>query len=374
MKKTIIVLLCNALLLSTGFAQQNFYLLVGTYTSPKGKGEGIYIFKFDSDQGTASYIGNLKTENPSYLVVSNNQEYVYAVNQNSSPIPSEVSSFKFDNKTGLLNFLNKQNIESDGPCYITVNNKNNWLFTANYSAGNISVLPILEDGSIGSLRQTIQHKGSSIIKNRQSEAHAHTCVLDEQEKHLWVTDLGTDKIHYYPFNPQQNQPLIIDSTKHIQSTLGNGPRHLVQNKNNLYVINELSGTIDYFKISKNKHQLMQTISTDTTNNLDKGSADIHISKDGKFLYATNRGNYNSIATYSIHKNGTLTLKQVISTYGKTPRNFIIDPTDNFLLVANQNSNNISIFKRDKSSGILTYTNQEIKVNTPVCLQMTPAIN
>lgn len=374
MKKLLIGCLLPILFFSAVHAQQNFYLLVGTYTTPKGKGEGIYVYQFNSNNGTATYVGYVKTNNPSYLVISNNKQFIYAVNQNSSPLPSEVSSFSFNNKTGLLNFINKQNIETDGPCFITINNKKNWLFTANYSAGNISVLPILEDGSIGNLRQTIQHKGSSIVKNRQSEAHAHTCVLDEREEYLWVTDLGTDKIHFYPFNAQKNQPLNNDTTKFIQSTLGNGPRHLVINKNNLYVINELSGTIDYFKINKNKHTLIQTIGTDSTNNLDKGSADIHISKDGKFLYATNRGNYNSISTYSIHKNGTLTLKQVTSTYGKTPRNFIIDPTDNFLLVANQNSNNISIFKRDRNSGLLTYTNQEIKVNTPVCLQMTPLIN
>lgn len=374
MKKIIIICLLNIIALSAAIGQENFYLLVGTYTPPKGKGEGIYVYKFNSNNGTATYVGIIKTENPSYLVISNNHQFVYAVNQNSSPTASEVSSFTLDNKTGLLNFLNKQNIGSDGPCYITVNKNNNWLFTANYFAGNISVLPILEDGSIAPLRQTIQHKGSSIVKNRQSEPHVHTCVLDEKEQYLWVTDLGTDKIHYYRFNVLQNQPLINDSTKFIQSTLANGPRHLVKNKNNLYVINELSGSIDYFKVHKNEHTLIQSVSTDTTNNLDKGSADIHISKDGKYMYATNRGNYNSISTYSINKNGTLTLKQVISTFGKTPRNFIIDPSDNFLLIANQNSNNISIFKRDQKSGLLTNINQEIKVNTPVCLQMAPAIN
>lgn len=374
MKKIAFFIIFSSMLSSSVFAQQEFYLLIGTYTAPKGTGEGIYVYKFKSTNGLATYIGQIKSENSSYLTISNNKQFVYAVNQNGNNLPNEVSAFKLNNKTGSLEFINKQNVKSDGPCYITVNKGNNWIFTANYFSGNVSVLPILKDGSIDSIRQLIQHNGSSILKNRQSEAHAHTCVLDEKEQNLWVTDLGTDKIHYYPFNAKENQPLTIDTTKFIQSNPGNGPRHLTIIKNNLYVINELAGTIDYFKVKKNGNQLIQTISTDSTNNLDKGSADIHISNDGKYLYATNRGKYNSISTYAIHKNGTLSLKQVLSTNGKTPRNFIIDPTDNYVLIANQTSNNISIFKRDKKTGLLTYTNQEIKVGAPVCLQMTPVVN
>jgi len=351
-------------------AQQNeYYLVVGTYTKPKGNGDGIYVYKFNDLTGTATFISKIETQNPSYLTFSKNEKFVYAVNQNGSGKPNEASSFSFNKQSGQLTFINKQNVQGDGPCYITVDNNNKWLFTANYSSGSVSALPLQKDGSIGELKQLITHKGSSIVKKRQDEAHAHSCVFTPNEKYLMVTDLGTDKIHHYPFAANNDIPLIVDSTKYIQSTPGNGPRHMVFSKNKMYIINELSGTIDLFLQKKKSWFLHSTISTDSSKKLDKGSADIHLSRDGKFLYVTNRGSYNTIATYSINQNGSLKLIQVIPTNGKTPRNFIVTPSNKFVLVANQNSNNIVIYSRDITTGLLTPTGNEIKVGTPVSLQM-----
>ncbi len=115
--------------------------------------------------------------------------------------------------------------------------------------------------------------------------------------------------------------------------------------------------------------MVQKISTDTTLKTDKGSADIHVSNDGKFLYATNRGSYNNITIYSIDEKGLLHFIALQSTYGKTPRNFTIDPSNQFLLVANQNSDNVVLFKRDIAKGLLQQTGVEIKVGSPVCLKM-----
>ncbi len=350
-------------------AQSNeFYLIVGTYTPPKGNGEGISIYKFNSTNGTASFVSKIFAENPSYLTISSNQQFVYSVNQNGNSKPNEASAFKFDKTSGTLQFLNKESVEGEGPCFITVDKKNKWLFTANYTAGNVSALPINEDGTVGKLAQLIQHKGNSINKSRQSEPHAHTCVFDNKEQFLWATDLGTDKIHRYRFNRKNLTPLLNDTSNYIASKAGNGPRHLAFHNNNLYVVNELSGTIDLFKQQKNKWALVTSTSTDTTMKLDKGSADIHLSNDGKFLYVTDRGKYNSISTFSVQKNGHLIFKGSNSTLGKTPRNFIIDPTNQYVLIANQNSNTIVIFKRDTTTGLLSPTGNEIKVGTPVCLQ------
>ena len=351
-------------------AQQNdCYLVVGTYSKPKGEGEGIYVYKFNDLTGTATFINKIETQNPSYLTFSKNEKFVYAVNQNGSGKPNEASAFSFNKQSGQLTFINKQNVQGDGPCYITVDSNNKWLFTANYSSGSVSALPLQQDGSIGEIKQLITHKGSSIVEKRQSEPHAHSCVFTHNEKYLMVTDLGTDKIHYYPFAANNDVPLIVDSTKYIQSTPGNGPRHMAFSKNKMYIINELSGTIDLFLQKKKSWFLHSTISTDSSKKLDKGSADIHLSRDGKFLYVTNRGSYNTIATYSINQNGSLKLIQVIPTNGKTPRNFIVTPSNKFVLVANQNSNNIVIYSRDITTGLLTPTRNEIKVGTPVSLQM-----
>ncbi|MBP9214769.1 MAG: lactonase family protein [Chitinophagaceae bacterium] len=351
-------------------AQQNdCYLVVGTYSKPKGEGEGIYVYKFNDLTGTATFINKIETQNPSYLTFSKNEKFVYAVNQNGSGKPNEASAFSFNKQSGQLTFINKQNVQGDGPCYITVDNNNKWLFTANYSSGSVSALPLQQDGSIGEIKQLITHKGSSIVEERQSEPHAHSCVFTPNEKYLMVTDLGTDKIHHYPFAANNDVPLIVDSTKYIQSTPGNGPRHMAFSKKKMYIINELSGTIDLFLQKKKSWFLHSTISTDSSRKLDKGSADIHLSRDGKFLYVTNRGSYNTIATYSINHNGSLNLIQVIPTNGKTPRNFIVTPSNKFVLVANQNSNNIVIYSRDITTGLLTPTRNEIKVGTPVSLQM-----
>jgi 6-phosphogluconolactonase len=169
-------------------------------------------------------------------------------------------------------------------------------------------------------------------------------------------------------------PLQVPDDSVIVSKPGNGPRHLAFHPNGkiLYGINELSGTIDVLQYRSDACILLQTISTDSTNKTDKGSADIHVSPDGKHLYATNRGSYNSIATYAInHKTGVLTMLGVQSTLGVTPRNFVIDPTGNFVLVANQKTDNVVVFKRNVASGLLQPTGVEVKVGNPVCLLLVP---
>jgi 6-phosphogluconolactonase len=370
--KFLIILLLGIINLSAIAQTKEYYLLVGTYTKPKGNGEGIYVYRFNATTGTATLVSKIASDNPSYLAISKNEKFVYAVNENIDQQISTAAAFTFNKKEGTLSLINKESVQGKNPCYITVDKQNKWLFTANYTSGNISCLPINKDGSIAPLQQFIQHNGSSIVKSRQTEAHAHTVVFSPDEKFIAATDLGTDKISLYAFNSNNpTTPLTIDSANDIISKSGNGPRHLAFNQKTrtFYAINELSGTIDVFE-NKSGMKLIQNISTDTTNNTDKSSGDIHLSNDGKFLYATNRGKYNTIAIYKVDAvSGNLTYIGLQSTLGKTPRNFMIDPTDNFLLVAHQNSDNIFVFKRNKKTGLLTYTNIEIKLGSPVCLKM-----
>jgi 6-phosphogluconolactonase len=359
--------------LQTIAQDKKFYLAVGTYTKGRGNGNGIYVYEFNSQNGSLKAVDSIATENPSYLTFSSNGKYVYAVNQNGAAKPNEVSAFSFNKHTGALTFINKQQNGGEAPCYITVDKKNKWLFTANYTAGNLSVLGINKDGSLSTLKQLIQHTGSSIVKDRQASAHVHTVVLAPNEEYLFATDLGTDKISKYQFNSKATTtPLTAGNDSVINVDAGSGPRHIAfsPNQKNMYVVNELSGVINAYAYKKGVTNLIQTISTDTSNRANKGSADIHLSYDGKFLYATNRGNDNNIAVYSVNaENGKLSFIHLYPTLGKTPRNFMIDPTDNYLLVANQNTDNIVVFKRDKQTGALSTTGIEIKVGSPVCLQM-----
>ena len=349
---------------------QKYYLVTGSYTN--GKSEGIYSYEFNVDSGTVKLRSFAKTDNPSFVSISRDEQYLYAIKEGGMDSISAVKAFRFDKITGGISFINQQPSGSKGGCYIKVDKQNKWLFSANYMGGTLSVFPLKPDRSIDSLRQLIVHHGSSINKGRQSEAHVHTVVFSTDDKYVLCTDLGTDKITLYPFTADAYFPLDTIHAIEINSKAGNGPRHLAFSKNNkfLYTINELSGTIDLFDFKAGKTTLIQTISTDSTNNMDKGSADIHLSNDGKFLYCTNRGKYNTIAAFSVEEyTGKLKLLQVLPSGGIMPRNFTIDPSDNYVLVGHQKSDNIAVFKRDKLTGLLTNTNKDIKAGSPVCLMM-----
>lgn len=347
------------------------FLFIGTYTNTGSK--GIYVYKFNPLTGKATWVSNTDSVvNPSYVIVAPNGRYVYAVNETNGEHPGHVSSFGFQKSTGKLNFISQQLSGGDDPCYVSVNKTNSWLFVANYSGGSASAISINKDGSLNPAAQTIQHTGASINKNRQSKAHVHSVVLSPAEDYLFTADLGMDKILTYKFSPAQLKPLQEASTPFVSVTSGSGPRHLTFHPNRkwAYLSEEMSGTVDFFKYQSGKlspHQNIATHPADFTGQ--PGTADIHISPDGRFLYVSNRGIENNLAIFSINQvSGKLTLKGYQSASGKTPRNFAIDPTGQYLLVANQDSNNIVIFKRNKITGLLKETGQQIELPKPVCLQ------
>ena len=360
---------------TVSFSQHNnYYLLVGTYTN--GKSEGIYVYDFDATTGKTELVSKIKANNPSYLAISEDEAFVYAIEDNRNNTSSEAAAYHFDKKTGTLSFINKQQNRGIGACYITVDKTRKWLFMANYASGSLSVLPIKKDGSIDSVRQFFQHTGSSINPQRQKEPHVHTAILSPDEKYLFTTDLGTDRINRYAFDAFSNNPLMPTQDSVTNSTLGDGPRHIAFSPAGkfLYTINELSGTIDAFSLDKEHLQKLQSAIIDTADNgnTSRASADIHLSPDGKFLYATNRGAYNTISTYSVSKtNGKLTFLSMQPTGGLMPRNFTIDPTGSYLLIGHQKTDNITIFKRDKKTGLLTQTDKKIEVGSPVCLKLIP---
>lgn len=354
----------------TGFSQ-DYYLFIGTYTS--GKSEGIYVYKFNSATGTVQPISIAKgVDNPTYLTVAPGGKNLYAVNENGGGKPGEVSAFSFDAASGQLHFINKQPSGGDGPCYVTVDARNKWLLVGNYSAGSLAALPIRPDGSLAPSVQVIQHSGKG-VKEQQEKAHVHATVFSPDQQFVFVPDLGIDKVMIYRFLPQGKQPLVPAKVPYAVMNPGSGPRHFTFHpaKPYAYLIEELSGMVSAYQYEKGKLTFLQRISShpqDFTGII--GSADIHVSPDGKFLYASNRGQSNSLAIFSIHpENGKLTAVGFPSTQGDMPRNFIIDPTGKWLLVANQKTGNIVIFKRDVATGLLDNTPQSVDVPNPVCLQL-----
>ncbi len=351
---------------------QNFNLFIGTYTGTGSK--GIYVYRFNAANGKAYKVSNTDSaNNPSYLAITADAKYVYAVNETHGNNPGSVSAFKFDKVTGRLDPINNQSTGGDDPCYVSVSKNNKWLAVANYSGGNVSVFPVGKDGSIKPYTQLIQDTGSSANKDRQEKPHVHAAVFSPDERYLLTPDLGTDKVMVYSFNPSSEQLLTAANPSFQKSVEGNGPRHLTfhPNKKFAYLAEELSGTVAVFKYYNGSLKLQQRVITHPKNYKGEiGSADIHVSPDGRFVYVSNRGEENTITIFSTDKNtGKLTLKGYQSTKGKTPRNFIIDPAGNYLLVANQDSDNIVIFKRDKQTGLLKQTGNQIKIPRPVCLQI-----
>lgn len=359
------------MLFINSFAQEK-YLFIGTYT---GKGsKGIYVYRFNTNSGEATWVSNTDSAaNPSFLSVSPDSRFLYAAYETGGKKPGEIGAYSFDKTTGQLQFINKQPSGGDNPCFVASSSNNKWVLAANYGGGSLAAFPINRDGSLQPSAQVIQHSGSSITKGRQEKPHVHSTFFSPNEDHVLVPDLGTDKLMIYKFNGKAVKPLQPAQPSFAASKPGSGPRHLTFSKDSkfVYLIQELSGSVAVYKYNKGKLTFIQDIITHPEEYKGQpGSADIHISLDGKFLYASNRGEENTITIFSIDKiSGKLSLVGYQSTMGKAPRNFMIDPTGNFLLVANQNTNNIVIFKRDKKTGLLAPTGKQIEIPNPVCLKM-----
>lgn len=350
-------------------AQKNKHnLLIGTYTK-SCESKGIYVYDFDSNTGNFNFKNATENVvNPSYLTVSKNNNYVYSVNENGAE--STVSSFGYNPSSGKLDLINKQNSKGADPCYIINDDKN--VIVANYSGGNIAVFGKNPNGSISEAKQVIQHYGKGANAKRQEGPHVHMVHFSPDKKFVLSNDLGNDKVYSYQYNPNSaNEILKIKDCISVKS--GSGPRHLTFSKDGrfVYLLQELDGALTVFSYSNG---VLKKIDETTILAKDfKGtfsSADIHISPDGKFLYATNRGEANSISIFKILKNGKLVSKGQMSTLGKGPRNFAIDPSGKFLLVAHQYTNDVVIFKRNKSTGALTDTGKRINLCSPVCLVFT----
>lgn len=344
-------------------------LLVGTYTS--GKSQGIYLYDFTSSSGEAVLRDSVKASNPSYLAVSPNERFVYAVNEDGSDKGGgKVSAYAYNKSTKKLSFVNQLPTMGDHPCYITVDRKNNWVVVGNYSSGNLSVMSVAPDGGVGGPSTNMQHQGQGTNKERQSSPHVHATVFSPDNKYLFVPDLGIDQVVVYSFN--QRSGMLSPKKKHIKVADGSGPRHMEFHPSGkwAYLVQELSGTVTVFSYEKGsltEQQVISILPADYTGAAT--SADIHVSPNGRFLYASNRNPLNNIAIFSINAtDGKLTLVGNQSTMGKAPRNFNFDPTGKLLLVANQDTNNIVIFSVNPETGLLTDTGKRIDVPNPVCIK------
>jgi 6-phosphogluconolactonase len=362
-----IIALCATLLANA----QQYYLFVGSYNRDKDK-EGVYWYRFNYNTGELEADGALKgILNPSFLSLSPDGKYIYTCSEAQTPNVGGVTSLAFDTARDLLTIISRQNSGGDNPAYVGADKDGKWLLCANYSGGSLSIFP-LDNGHIGPAKQTITFQDSSILQ-RQRSSHIHAAVFSPDGHYAFFPDLGADKIRGYKLEPAAAEPLQPATPPNTLTVPGSGPRHLVFHPklSYAYCIEEMGGMVSTYKYKAGKLDRIQRISAHLAKPAaDYNSADIHISPDGKFLYASTREYANMIFIYTINqKNGKLKQVGQESTRGKHPRNFVIDPTGKYLLVANQNSGNIVVFKRNQQTGLLTFTGNEVKLLNPSSLQI-----
>jgi 6-phosphogluconolactonase len=218
-------ILTSAIILMTlnSSAQHKALLVTGTYTS--GKSEGIYVFSINPETGDAEQVFVAKgIRNPSFLVVSPDRKYVYAVEElNGGGKAGNIVSYKFNDKDGSLTRINEVPSGGDDPCYITTDNSGKWVIVGNYSSGTVTVVPVSREGVLGTATSNITHEGSSVNKDRQTSPHVHATVLNDENNFLYVPDLGTDKVMIYGFNKKTGK-LSPATTPFAATTPWNRPQ------------------------------------------------------------------------------------------------------------------------------------------------------
>ena len=343
---------------------KTYSFFVGTYTD--GDSQGIYKYTLQKD-GKLSRKGLAAiSDNPSFLAKSTDSKYLITVNEISDKDNvGSVESFLIQGDT--LKLINKSSSGGAHPCFVTVSEAG-YVLTANYTGGNIGLLRLNSQGELTGLLDLQQHSGSNTT-DRQKGPHAHSTWFTPKNNDVISVDLGTNELWFSKLDTE-TQKFVPSNPNTLAMEPGAGPRHLAFHPNGkwLYVVNELNGTVTLVeKTLTGTYQIKGSVSTLPADyNKPNSCADIHISLDGNFLYASNRG-HNSIAIFKVNSDdGTLAPVAHESTRGDGPRNFSLSPDEKFLLVANQHSNNIISFKRNAATGWLEFTD-EIKAPTPVCI-------
>ncbi|WAA13860.1 lactonase family protein [Fervidibacillus halotolerans] len=337
----------------------------GTYTKKESK--GIYSFLLDTKEEKIKAVKvAAEISNPTYVAISKDNQNLYSVAKDEDL--GGVAAFKINQEAGNLEELNRKLSEGPSPCHVSVNGDRSVVLSANYHRGTVDAYSTLTDGSLQKLIDTVQHKGHGLDPQRQEKPHVHFAGFTPDEKYIVAVDLGTDKLVTYRL---ENGNLTENSTLTLRP--GSGPRHITFHPNGrfAYIMTELSSEVIQLQYHSNtgsfeELQYISTIPDDFTEN-NQGSA-IHITKDGKFVYAANRG-HNSIALFRVDEtSGNLTFVEHTSTEGDWPRDFVLDPTERFLVASNQNTGNLVLFKRDQQSGKLTYIQGNTTVPEVVCVK------
>ena len=350
-----------------------YYLLIGSFSSSKD--EGIRVYDFDADTGQASYVSGLSGINgPSFLcaapfaspAAAKGSDYrVYAVGEAGGG-GSSANFLRFDRRKGTLRLVGSQPSLGAGPCHITLAPDGRTVVTANYSGGSITVFPTAPDGRLLPGRE-VKFQGSSVHPERQTKPYLHSIFFSPDRRWMWCNDLGTDMIHSFPLDAD-GTPCLDDAlaASHFLRP-GLGPRHccFAADGQTAYVLGELSDEVCTLRyLPDGSIRIYQVAHADSLHA--GGSADIHLSRDGRFLYASHRLKGDGISVFQVRPDGLLD-RIAYQPTGEHPRHFALSPDERFLLVGCAYSDEVQVFRRDARTGLLSDTGLRIKTPRPVCL-------
>jgi len=355
-----------------------YQLLVGSYTA--GQSQGIYRLNFDSSTGqiNAKPLQVVPSENPSWLTLSKDQRYLFVVNENGpgqkDPV-GRVTSYAIDPTTHALSPINQVQSLGNEPTHSSLSGDGRHLFVSNYSVaedpgGTLAVLPVGADGKLNPVVQMSSHPASRVNPERQMSAHVHSTVSSPDGRYVFSNDLGGDKIFVYRFDPKANPdlPLTPATPASVQLPPGSGPRHLLFSADgkHAWLTMEMSAQVAVFDYQNGKLEQTQMVDLAAGQSTsDKAAAALHASADGKFLYVSNRGTANQLLVFAIDPaTGHLKEQQRRSVEGDHPREFSLDPSGKFVLIANQKSNQVVVVERDAKTGLLGKTVQKLPMDAP----------
>ena len=347
---------------------------VGTY-SVRGS-EGIYVLEFNRTSGEFKIIQTITSrDSPNFLAIDPDGKFLFSANSqglDQMPDWGSVSSYGIDKESGKLTLINVQPSYGKGACHVSVYPSGKWIFVSNYGEGNFSILPVSKEGKIGAASQRLQLKGSSIDLNRQTGPHTHSIIPSQDGNHLYVSDLGIDKVLIYKFNNVQGM-VTPSSQPYLEVTKGAGPRHFAIHVNGdlAFLAEEISSTLNACRVNPNTGALTSYYRRSTLpDNFTEYNkvADIHLSADGNHIYVSNRG-HNSIAIFDLSpETGQVKFRKTVPCGGETPRNFMIDPEGQFAMIANQNSDQVVFFQLT-DQGDLKPMGKSVDIPSPVCVVM-----
>jgi len=372
-----LVLAATLALSSTGAVFAMPQVLIGSYTD-ENNNPGILRLRFDPEQGRLDPqpLQVVRSPNPSWLALDLKNNRVFAANENGPGQPDpvgRVSALAIDPGSGELSPLGQQISLGDEPTHLSLSHDGRYLFVSNYGSGpnpggSLAVMPIGEDGTLQPVTQLVTHKASEQHPERQKSAHVHSAVLSPDGKTLFVSDLGADRIFAYRYDPANpERPLAAAEPAAISLPAGSGPRHLVfsPDGSQAYATLELSAQVarfDHVDGTLVQRQLVDLAEDGDTAAHSPGA--IHPSADGRFLYVSDRAKANRIMVYAIDEHGSLREIQQHSSEGREPREFAIDPSGRYMLIANQKSDQLVLLQRDPDSGLLGKTLQTLPLGKP----------